>query len=157
MQNISYYTKKTLEGFVNSLNNLKTKERKKISKQIAEAREKGDLKENAEYHAAKNAQGLLELKISKLKSIIANAKVILKSDIDISQVSILTKIKIVNKDNNKEFIYHIVSEEESDIKLNKISIKSPIAKGLLGKKAGDVAIIIVPKGKLNLKILDIFI
>ena len=157
MQNISYYTKKTLEGFVNSLNNLKTKERKKISKQIAEAREKGDLKENAEYHAAKNAQGLLELKISKLKSIIANAKVILKSDIDISQVSILTKIKIVNKDNNKEFIYHIVSEEESDIKLNKISIKSPIAKGLLGKKAGDIAIIIVPKGKLNLKILDIFI
>jgi len=157
MQNISYYTKKTLEGFVNSLNNLKTKERKKISKQIAEAREKGDLKENAEYHAAKNAQGLLELKISRLKSIIANAKVILKSDIDISQVSILTKIKIVNKDNNKEFIYHIVSEEESDIKLNKISIKSPIAKGLLGKKAGDVAIIIVPKGKLNLKILDIFI
>ena len=157
MQNISYYTKKTLEGFVNSLNNLKTKERKKISKQIAEAREKGDLKENAEYHAAKNAQGLLELKISRLKSIIANAKVILKSDIDISQVSILTKIKIVNKDNNKEFIYHIVSEEESDIKLNKISIKSPIAKGLLGKKAGDIAIIIVPKGKLNLKILDIFI
>jgi transcription elongation factor GreA len=157
MQNISYYTKKTLEGFINSLNNLKTKERKKISKQIAEAREKGDLKENAEYHAAKNAQGLLELKISRLKSIIANAKVILKSDIDISQVSILTKIKIVNKDNNKEFIYHIVSEEESDIKLNKISIKSPIAKGLLGKKAGDIAIIIVPKGKLNLKILDIFI
>jgi transcription elongation factor GreA len=157
MQNISYYTKKTLEGFVNSLNNLKTKERKKISKQIAEAREKGDLKENAEYHAAKNAQGLLELKISKLKSIIANAKVILKSDIDISKVSILTKIKIVNKDNNKEFIYHIVSEEESDIKLNKISIKSPIAKGLLGKKTGDIAMIIVPKGKLNLKILDIFI
>lgn len=151
----SYYTPETLESFINSLNDLEVKERKKISKQISDAREKGDLKENAEYDAAKNAQSLLELKISKLKSIISNAKVILKSDIDNKKVSMLTKVKILNKNNNKIFTYYIVSEEESNIKYNKLSIKSPIAQGLLGKKVGEIATVIVPAGKLDLKILEI--
>jgi len=147
MSEISYYTEQ--------LSELKTKGRSDIAKQIAEARDKGDLSENAEYDAAKNAQGLLELKIAKLGTVVGNARVIDKSKIDTSQVSILSKVKIKNTKNGMELTYTIVSEEEADLKAQKISVKSPIGQGLLGKKVGEKAEVTAPGGKMEFKILEI--
>ena len=137
------------------LHYLKTKGRTDIANQIAEARDKGDLSENAEYDAAKDAQGLHELKISKLEESISNARVIDESDINTDKVSILSKVKVLNLSFDKEFQYTIVSEEESDLQTGKISVQSPIGKGLLGSKKGETVSIDVPSGKLKFKILDI--
>ena len=134
MSEISYYTEEGLNKLKDELIELKSKGRTDIAKQIAEARDKGDLSENAEYDAAKDAQGLLELKISKLEAVVGNARVIDESKIDTSKVSILSKVKIKNTKNGMELTYTIVSEEEADLKAHKISVKSPIGRGLLGKK-----------------------
>ncbi|MFN3404093.1 MAG: transcription elongation factor GreA [Cytophagaceae bacterium] len=151
----TYYTEEGLKKLKDELNHLKTKGRSEMAKQIAEARDKGDLSENAEYDAAKDAQGLLELKISKLEEIIANARVIDESNIDLSKVSILSKVKIKNKKTKAIVEYTLVSEEEADLKAGKISVKSPIGKGLLGKKVGDSTVIEIPAGKLELEIIEI--
>jgi transcription elongation factor GreA len=151
----TYYTEEGLRKLKEELAMLKTRGRADMAKQIAEARDKGDLSENAEYDAAKDAQGLLELKISKLEDILANARVIDESSIDTSKVSILSNVKIKNKKTNAVVNYTLVSEEEADLKSGKISVKSPIGKGLLGKKVGETAIIDVPAGKLEFEILDI--
>ncbi len=155
MAPISYYTEAGLNKLKSELHQLQVHERKNISKQIAEARDKGDLSENAEYDAAKEAQGLLELKISKLEEVIANARIIDESQIDTSKVMILSKVKIKNKSNGALMIYTVVAENEADLKQGKISISSPIAKGLLGKKVGDVADIQVPSGKIQIEIIEI--
>lgn len=155
MSGISYYTKEGLDKLKKELQDLKTKGRADMAKQIAEARDKGDLSENAEYDAAKEAQGLLELKISKLEIAVGNARVMDESAIDTSKVSILSTVKIKNKKNGAAFTYTIVSEEESDLKAGKISVKSPIGKGLLGKKVGDVAEVKAPAGTLEFEILEI--
>jgi len=155
MSKIKYFTESGLKKLNDELHYLKTKGRKDIANQIAEARDKGDLSENAEYDAAKEAQGLHELKISKLEESISNARVIDESDINTDKVSILSKVKILNLSFNKEFQYTIVSEEESDLQAGKISIQSPIGKGLLGNKKGQTVNIDVPSGKLKFKILDI--
>ena len=137
------------------LKELQTKGRADMAKQIAEARDKGDLSENAEYDAAKDAQGLLELKISKLEEVVGNARVIDESSLDTSKVGILSNVRIKNKKTGMEVKYQIVAEEEADLKLNKISIKSPIGKGLLGKKLGESAKIKVPAGEIEFEILEI--
>ena len=155
MSQVSYYTKEGLEKLKTELHELKTKGRSDISKQIAEARDKGDLSENPEYDAAKDAQGLLELKISKLEEVVGQARVIDESKIDTSKVSILSKVKIKNKKNGAAFSYTIVSEEEADLKAGKISIKSPIGKGLIGKKVGDTAVVKAPAGSMEFEIVDI--
>ncbi|WP_020527295.1 transcription elongation factor GreA [Flexithrix dorotheae] len=155
MSEYSYYTKEGLEKLKAELQELKTKGRSDIAKQIAEARDKGDLSENAEYDAAKDAQGLLELKISKLEQTVSMARLIDESKIDNSKVTILSNVKIKNKANGMEFTYTIVSEEEANLKQNKISVKSPFGEGLLGKKVGDVAEIKAPRGSLKFEILDI--
>lgn len=155
MSKISYYTKEGLDKLKKELQDLKTKGRADMAKQIAEARDKGDLSENAEYDAAKEAQGLLELKISKLEIAVGNARVMDESAIDTSKVSILSTVKIKNKKNGAAFTYTIVSEEESDLKAGKISVKSPIGKGLLGKKVGDLAEVKAPAGTLEFEILEI--
>lgn len=155
MAKVSYYTKEGLEKLRRELHELKTKGRADMAAQIAEARDKGDLSENAEYDAAKDAQGLLELKISKLEDIVANARLIDESNIDTSRVSILSIVKIKNKKMGKEFTYTLVAEEESDVKAGRISVQSPIGKGLLGKKVGEVAAIKVPAGIMEFEILDI--
>lgn len=154
---VSYYTKEGLQKLKDELNELKTKGRTDIAKQIAEARDKGDLSENAEYDAAKDAQGLLELKISKLEEIVGNARVIDESSIDTSKVSILSTVKIKNKKNGMTVAYTLVSEEEANLKSNKISVKSPIGKGLLGKKVGEVAEVKAPAGTMEFEVLDISI
>ena len=155
MANVNYYTKEGLQKLKDELLELKSKGRADMSRQIAEARDKGDLSENAEYDAAKEAQGLLELKISKLEAVVGNARVIDESSLDTSKVSILTTVKIKNSKNGAEMKYQIVAEEEADLKSNKISIQSPIGKGLLGKKKGDKAKIKVPAGEIEFDILDI--
>lgn len=152
---ISYYTEEGLKRLKAELNELKTKGRAEMAKQIAEARDKGDLSENAEYDAAKDAQGLLEMKIAKLEEVVSNARIIDESKIDTSKVSILSKVKIKNKSSGMEVTYTIVSEEEANLKEGKISVKSPIGQGLLGKKVGDVAQVQAPAGKIDFKILDI--
>ena len=152
---ISYYTKEGLEKIKAELSGLKSKGRSEIAKQIAEARDKGDLSENAEYDAAKDAQGLLELKISKLEEVVSNARVLDESKVDISRALVLSKVKIRNKANNSEMTYLLVAENEADLKTGKISVTSPIGKGLLGKKVGEVAEIVVPSGKLEFVIIDI--
>lgn len=152
---ISYYTKAGLDKLKDELHQLKSIERPKISKDIAEARDKGDLSENAEYDAAKEAQGMLELRIKNLEIAIGNGRVIDESKIDLSKVSVLSKVKIKNKKNNMHSEYTLVSEEEADLKNGKISIKSPIGEGLLGKKIGDVAIIKTPSGNIEFEILEI--
>lgn len=151
----NYYTQEGLDKLREELQQLKGEERSKIAKQIAEARDKGDLSENAEYDAAKDAQGLLEMKISKLETLVADAKVIDASQLDASKVSILSKVKIKNTGNGMEFSYMIVAEEEANLAEGKISIQSPIGKGLLGKKVGDKADIQIPAGKVKFEILDI--
>lgn len=157
MSQISYYTQEGLQKLQDELRTLKTKGRQDIAKQIAEARDKGDLSENAEYDAAKDAQGLLELKISKLEELVGNARVISEDQIDTSKVSILSKVKIKNKKNGATMSYTLVSEEEADLKAGKISVKSPIGQGLLGKKVGDSAKVNAPVGVIEFDILDISI
>ena len=155
MSKHTYFTETGLKKLKDELHQLKTKGRKDIANQIAEARDKGDLSENAEYDAAKEAQGLHELKISKLEESISNARIIDESDINTDKVSILSKVKIRNLSMNKEFEYTIVSEEESNLQDAKISVDSPIGKGLLGKKKGEVVSVNVPSGKIKFKILNI--
>ena len=157
MSKITYFTKEGLKKLNDELHHLKTKGRADIAKQIAEARDKGDLSENAEYDAAKDAQGLHELKISKLEESISNARIIDESDINTDKVSILSKVKIENLNLKKEFQYTIVSEEESNLQEGKISIKSPIGMGLLGKKKGEIVSVNVPSGKIQFKIIEIFL
>lgn len=155
MGKVAYYTEEGLNKLKNELQELKTKGRTAIARQIAEARDKGDLSENAEYDAAKDAQGLHELKISKLEEVISIARLLDESSIDISKVSVLSTVKIKNKANGREMSYTLVAEEEADLKLNKISVTSPIGKGLLGKKVGELAEIIVPAGKVHFEVLEI--
>ena len=150
-----YYTLEGLNNIKAKLDQLISVERPSISQQIAEARDKGDLSENAEYDAAKNAQGMLELKISKLQETIRNAKIIDESKLDLTKVLILTKVKIKNTRNNATMIYSLVPENEADIKQGKISVNSPLAKGLLGKSVGDSVDIQVPAGKMNYEIIEI--
>lgn len=154
---VMYVTKETLELMRAELQHMKTVERPAASKAIAEAREKGDLKENAEYDAAKEAQGLLEAKISRMETELATARILDASTIDTSKVSILTKVTITNKATKKSMTYQIVSEKEADLKLQKISVTSPIGKGLLGKKVGEVAEIQAPNGKIVFQIDNISI
>ena len=151
----NYVTKEGLKKLQEELHQLKTKERPSISRQIAEARDKGDLSENAEYDAAKDAQGHLELKISKLEAIVRNSKVVDDSQIDTSKVSILSKVKIKNSANGKMMTYWIVPETEANFKEGKISVDSPIARGLLGKKVKDKADVQVPAGKITFEIIEI--
>jgi transcription elongation factor GreA len=155
MSQITYYTEEGLKKLKDELHDMKTVQRPAISDQIAEARDKGDLSENAEYDAAKEAQGLLEMKISKLEAILANARVIDDSTIDNSKVFILSKVKIKNINNNMEMEYTLVAENEADLKEKKISIDSPIGKGLLGKKVNDIAYVQTPNGIVKFEILDI--
>jgi transcription elongation factor GreA len=155
MSQINYYTAEGLQKLKDELYELKTVQRPSISEQIAEARDKGDLSENAEYDAAKEAQGILEMKIAKMESIIANARLIDESNMDNSKVYILSKVTIKALSNGMEVQYTLVAENEADIKLKKISVDSPIGKGLLGKKVGDVAEIQTPGGLMKFEILDI--
>lgn len=157
MSELSYYTEEGLNKLKEELNELKTKGRADMAKQIAEARDKGDLSENAEYDAAKDAQGHLEAKIAKLENAVGNARVIDESNIDTSKVSILSKVKIKNINMGATVTYTLVAEEEADLKLGKISVKSPIGKGLLGKEVGDKAEITTPGGKISFEILHISI
>lgn len=155
MSQASYMTDEGLAKLKKELEQLTSVERPAISQQIAEARDKGDLSENAEYDAAKEAQGLLEMKISRLEDMVAKARIIDESKIDTSQVQILNKVKIKNTRNNQQVEYMLVSENESDIKSGKISVATPIARGLLGKKVGDVVDIKVPSGLMSFEIMEI--
>ncbi|MBC7892283.1 MAG: transcription elongation factor GreA [Sphingobacteriaceae bacterium] len=155
MGKVAYYTEEGLSKLRTELNDLKGKGRSDIAHQIAEARDKGDLSENAEYDAAKDAQGLLELKISKLEEVISNARLVDESTIDTSKVSVLSKVRLKNKRSGSTMEYTLVSEEEADLKQNKISVQSPIGKGLLGKKAGEIAEITIPAGKIEFEVLEI--
>jgi transcription elongation factor GreA len=152
---ISYYTKEGLDRLTNELATLKTKGRSSIAKQIAEARDKGDLSENAEYDAAKDAQGHLEAKIAQLENVLSTAHLLDETKIDTSSVSILSKVTIKNKKNGASVTYMLVSEEEADLKASKISTQSPIGKGLLGKKKGDTAKIKTPAGEMEFEIISI--
>ncbi|MHB9147400.1 MAG: transcription elongation factor GreA [Candidatus Amoebophilus sp.] len=155
MEKVSYYTEEGLQRLKGELTQLKTEGRAKVAEQLSEARDKGDLSENAEYDAAKEAQEILERRIAKLEELMINARVINKDNINTSAVSILSKVKIKNKKLGKVSTYTMVSEEEADLKEGKISIESPIGKGLLGKKVGEVAIVEAPAGKIEFEILDI--
>jgi transcription elongation factor GreA len=155
MTAIQYVTKETLEQMKLELQKLRSVERPAASRAIAEAREKGDLKENAEYDAAKEAQGMLEAKIAALEGQIATARIVDESTIDTSKVSILTKVKVTNLNTKKQVTYQIVSEKEADLKMGKISYTSPIGKGLLGKKIGDLAEVTAPAGIIKFKVEDI--
>ncbi|MDG5799550.1 transcription elongation factor GreA [Marinilabiliaceae bacterium ANBcel2] len=155
MSKVSYVTETGLKKLKDELAQLESVERPRISKQIAEARDKGDLSENAEYDAAKEEQGMLEMKIAKLKETIAGSRLIDESKLDTSKVQILNKVKIKNLKTNKTMTYTIVSESEANLKEGKISITTPIAKGLLGKKVGDKVEITVPSGKMPFEIMEI--
>ena len=155
MSNISYYTEEGLKKLRDDLNTLKDIERPKISNTIAEARDKGDLSENAEYDAAKEAQGMLEMKISKLEETLAGARLMDESQLDTSKILVLSKVKIKNETNGMEMDYMLVADGEADLASGKISVNSPIGKGLLGKSVGDIAEISVPNGILKFKILEI--
>jgi len=155
MSKINYYTPEGLQKLKDQLEELKTVQRPSISQQIGEARDKGDLSENAEYDAAKEAQGILEMKISKLQTVISNARLIDDSNIDNSKVYILSKVKIKNVDNEMEIVYTLVAENEADLKARKISVESPIGKGLLGKAEGDIADIVTPSGIMQFEIIEI--
>jgi transcription elongation factor GreA len=150
-----YLTEEGLQKLKKELEHLTSVERPAISRMIAEAREKGDLSENAEYDAAKEAQGMLEMKIARLEDQIANARIIDESKIDTDSVQILNKVKIRNKANNMLLEYILVSETEADLKAGKISISTPIAKGLIGKKVGDVVSVKVPSGEVQYEIINI--
>lgn len=155
MTEIVYVTEEGLEKMKEELNHLMSVERPNASKAIAEAREKGDLSENAEYDAAKEAQGLLEVRIKKLQADIGNSRILDPSKIDTSRVSVLSKVKVLNTKMKKEFTYHLVSEKEADLKQMKISVKSPIGAALLGKVKGEKVNIQIPAGSMELQILDI--
>ncbi len=155
MSDISYITEEGLKKLKEELNRLVNIERSNISKQIAEARDKGDLSENAEYDAAKEAQGLIELRISKLQETIRNARIIDMSQIDTESIQILNKVKIKNVKTNAVMEYILVSESEANIKEKKISVNTPIAKALLGKKVGDTVDVDIPNGKISLEVLEI--
>jgi transcription elongation factor GreA len=155
MAQLSYYTEEGLKKLKDELHHMKTVERPSISQQIAEARDKGDLSENAEYDAAKEAQGLLEMKIAKLEEIISNARIVDESQLDASKALILSKVKIKHTGNGMEMEYTLVAENEADLKAKKISVDSPIGKGLLGKKVGDIAEVHTPAGITKFEILEI--
>lgn len=155
MGKVQYYTEEGLKKLKDELQDLKTRGRTDIAKQIAEARDKGDLSENAEYDAAKDAQGHLELKIAKLEAVVGNARIFDNSQMDTSKVGILSTVKIKNVKNGMTVSYTLVSEEEADLKAGKISLGSPFGKGLVGKKKGEVAEINAPAGVLQFEILDI--
>ncbi|PIF01114.1 MAG: transcription elongation factor GreA [Maribacter sp.] len=155
MSEVSYYTEEGLKKLRDELNYLKDVERPRSSQAIAEARDKGDLSENAEYDAAKEAQGLLELKISKMEATLANARLIDESQLDASKALVLSTVRLKNQTNGMEMEYTLVAESEADLKSGKISVSSPIGKGLLGKKVGDTAEISVPNGKITFEILEI--
>lgn len=157
MSQIAYYTEEGLKKLKDELSHLERVERPNITRAIAEARDKGDLSENAEYDAAREAQGLLEMRIAKLKDIIANARLVDESQLDLSKVSILTRVRIKNLKNNAEMQYTLVAENEANLKEGKISIDSPIGKGLLGKKVGDKVDITVPAGVIPFQIIEISI
>ena len=155
MSEVSYYTKEGLKKLKDELNHLKDIERPKASNAIGEARDKGDLSENAEYDAAKEAQGMLEMKISKMEELVANARLIDESQLDLSKILVLSKVKIKNLNNQMEMNYTLVAESEADLKSGKISVNSPIGKGLLGKKVGEIAEVVVPNGTLKFEIITI--
>jgi transcription elongation factor GreA len=155
MSDVRYYTEEGLQNLKDELHELKTKGRADMAKQIAEARDKGDLSENAEYDAAKDAQGLMEMRIAELEGLVGNARVRKQEDVDLSKVSILSTVKIKNVKNGMEVKYTLVSEKEADLKSGKISYESPIGKGLLNKKIGEVAEVQVPAGMMEFEILDI--
>ena len=155
MSAVSYYTAEGLKKLKDELEQMKKIERPKISSQIADARDKGDLSENAEYDAAKEAQGMLEMKISKLEDVLANARILSEENIDLTKVGVLTKVKLKNMANSAIMEYSLVAEKEADIRKNKISVSSTIGKGLLGKKVGEIAEIQVPRGIMRFEIIDI--
>lgn len=155
MTDVQYFTKEGLEELKEQLQEMKTSGRREISQQIADARSQGDLSENAEYDAAKEAQGMLEMKIAKLEEVISKARILDESKIDTSKALILSKVKVKNHKLNKVFDYTLVSEKEADLKSGKISVQSPIGKGLLGKQVGDVVDIEVPNGVMKFEILEI--
>ncbi|MEO0046513.1 MAG: Transcription elongation factor GreA [Bacteroidota bacterium] len=155
MSTVSYYTAEGLKKLRDELEQLKSIERPKASQAIAEARDKGDLSENAEYDAAKEAQGMLEMRIAKMEEVYSNARLIDESQLDVSKALVLSNVKIKNQANGMEMKYTLVAESEADLKTGKISVSSPIGRGLLGKKVGEIAEISVPNGKLNFEILEI--
>ena len=155
MSGISYLTQEGYDNLRAELDKLKSEGRQEVAQAIAEAREKGDLSENAEYDAAKDAQGLLELKINEIEKTLANARVIDASQLDASKVTVLSKVELKNVTNKKTLTYQLVAESEADIKLKKISVNSPFGKGLLGKAVGDIAVIETPRGNLEFEILSI--
>jgi transcription elongation factor GreA len=155
MSTVSYYTAEGLKKLRDELEHLKSIERPKASQAIADARDKGDLSENAEYDAAKEAQGLLEMRISKMEEVVANARLIDESQLDLTKALVLSTVKIKNQSNGMEMTYTLVAESEADLKTGKISVTSPIGKGLLGKSVGEVAEISVPNGILKFEVLEI--
>lgn len=155
MSDFAYYTEEGLKKLKDELHEMKTVQRPRISEQIAEARDKGDLSENAEYDAAKEAQGLLEMKIAKMEELVSKARIIDNSLMDNSKVFILSRVKIKNVNNNMEMEYTLVAESEADLKEKKISVDSPIGKGLLGKKVGDIADVQTPNGIMKFEVMDI--
>ncbi len=155
MSDFAYYTEEGLKRLKDDLHEMKTVQRPRISEQIAEARDKGDLSENAEYDAAKEAQGLLEMKIAKMEELVSKARIIDNSLMDNSKVFILSRVKIKNVTNNMEMEYTLVAESEADLKEKKISVDSPIGKGLLGKKVGDIADVQTPNGVVKFEVMDI--
>jgi len=155
MSTVSYYTAEGLKHLREELDQLKSIERPKASQAIAEARDKGDLSENAEYDAAKEAQGLLEMKIAKMEEIVSNARLIDESQLDLSKALVLSTVKIKNQTNGMEMTYTLVAESEADLKTGKISVTSPIGKGLLGKSVGEIAEISVPNGTLKFEVIEI--
>lgn len=154
-QQLGYYTEEGLQKLKDELHHLETVDRKSATNAVAEARDKGDLSENAEYDAAREAQALLELKISKLKEVIANARIIDETKLDLSKASILTTVKIKNVKSNTTMKYTLVAESEADLKIGKISVDSPIGKALLGKKVKDKVDVTVPAGKVTFEIMEI--
>lgn len=155
MSQLSYYSEEGLKRLKEELHEMEVVQRPAISQQIAEARDKGDLSENAEYDAAKEAQGILEMKIARLKEVISNARIIDDSEIDVTKVFILSTVKIKNVKNGMEMVYTLVAENEADLKEKKISVESPIGKGLLGKSVGDVADVTTPNGIMQFEIVEI--
>ena len=155
MSKVSYYTEEGLKKLREELNKLKDIERPKASQAIADARDKGDLSENAEYDAAKEAQGMLEMQIAKLENTLANARIINESELDNSKVLVLSNVEVKNKANFAVMKYKLVAQSEADLKTGKISVESPIGKGLLGKEVGDVTDINVPNGSIQLEIISI--
>lgn len=155
MSKVSYYTEEGLKKLKAELDQLRDVMRPKASQAIADARDKGDLSENAEYDAAKEAQGMLEMRISKLEEVVANARVIDESQLDTSKVLIHSKVKLKNLTNKQEMTYTLVAQSEADLKTGKISVDSPIGKGLLGKKAGEEAEIEIPNGKIKFEIIEV--